>query len=342
MTLTLRSLSALFPGGRGIRDVDATFAAGRYVALLGGSGSGKTTLLRTIAGLHPATSGTILLDARDVTREAPHLRDAGFVFQGFALFPHLDVGGNVAYGLRMRGVPESERAGRVAEALAVAGLPGAEHRAVGALSGGEQQRVAIARALAPKPRLLLLDEPLANLDAGLKAATREALRALHERLGLTTIHVTHDREEAMAVADDLAVLIDGRLRRFGPCRDVWDDPGDADVARFLGMTLLPVDVSAGRAQAPGFSARIDGEGVRGRTLLGFRPIDLRIAPGTTASVTRRRDLGDAIDVTVTCADTTYRMRAFPGSPEAALRPGDAIALTLREGAGRPFADADVP
>lgn len=242
----------------------------------------------------------------------------------------------------MRGVPPSERDRLVGDALAIAGLPGSERRAVSALSGGEQQRVAIARALAPKPRLLLLDEPLANLDAALKTSTRDALRALHERLRLTTIHVTHDREEAMAVADDLAVLIDGRLRRFGPCREVWDDPGDRDVARFLGMTLIPVDIDSGAARAPGFSAPVEATGVAGSGLLGFRPVDLRVAPGDTCVVATRRDLGDAIDVFLASGDATYRLRAFPGSVEARLAPGDRTRLTLREGAGRLFRTHDSP
>jgi thiamine transport system ATP-binding protein len=221
------------------------------VAVLGPSGCGKTTLLRVIAGLQPTTGGRVEVGDRDVTALPPHLREVGLMFQHFALFPHLDVGRNVEFGLRMRRMPRAERADRVGEVLALVGLPGLERRPIDGLSGGEQQRVALARALAPKPRVLMLDEPLGALDRTLRDRLLLDLQSLFARLGTTVVYVTHDQSEALAVADRVAVMRDGGVVQVGTPREVWEEPVNAFVAAFLGFAnVFPVDVERETATTP--------------------------------------------------------------------------------------------
>ena len=335
MSVVLRGVTAHYANGFGVDDVSFVAESRRYVALLGGSGSGKTTLLRAIAGLLPMASGRIELDGADVSQLATEKRHVGFVFQGFALFPNLDVAGNVAYGLKARGVAVDERAARVAEALALAGLPGSERRHVDTLSGGEQQRVAIARALAPRPKVLLLDEPLANLDAALRVATRERLRTLHEHAQITTLHVTHDREEALAVADDMAILFNGRLKQFGPTEVVWNEPCDAPTAEFLGMTLWDGVAAQRRIELPAMQSIATESPIVGSCQVAFRPIDLALVhEGGPWSVSRRLHLGDTVEVLLVSTYGSLRMRCAPHSPEAALRVGMSISIGLRS---RPLA-----
>ena len=224
------------------------FPSGTLTVLLGPSGSGKSTLLRLLAGIEAPDRGRILLEGRDVTRVPAESRGVGLVFQEGALFPHLTVGENVAFGLRVQGIPKPERASRVRELLDLVDLSGKDDRRVARLSGGERQRVALARALAPQPRVLLLDEPLAALDRNLREELRGHLRRLHERLRLTTVLVTHDREEALALADRLVLMRAGRIIEEGSPRDLFERPRDAFTARFLGSanvlhdgTLVPID-----------------------------------------------------------------------------------------------------
>lgn len=209
-------------------------AEGSFTVLLGPSGSGKTTLLRLLAGLEAPDAGRILLDGRDVTWEPAEARGVGLVFQEGALFPHLDVAGNVAFGLRVRGAPREETARRVEEALALVGLAGFGARKVARLSGGERQRVALARALAPRPRVVLYDEPLASLDRALREELRAMLRRVHDEAGLTSVLVTHDREEALALADRLVLMREGRVVEEGAPRALFERPRDPFTARFLG------------------------------------------------------------------------------------------------------------
>ncbi|HEY8418518.1 MAG TPA: ATP-binding cassette domain-containing protein [Limnochordales bacterium] len=214
--------------------VSLTVADGELVAVVGPSGCGKTTLLRLIAGLEQPDAGRVFIHGRDVSALPPERRDVGFVFQQFALFPNMSVAGNVEYGLKRRGVPRAERARRVQEMLAMVGLSELAGRRPDQLSAGQQQRVALARALAPRPKTLLLDEPLSALDAAIRVRLREELRETQRRLGITTILVTHDQEEALAIADRVAVMNAGRLEQIGTPWELYDRPQTAFVAGFIG------------------------------------------------------------------------------------------------------------
>jgi thiamine transport system ATP-binding protein len=230
--------------------VDLAVSAGEVVAVLGPSGSGKSTLLRAIAGLQPLDAGRVAIDGIDVTDVPPHERGVGMMFQQAALFPHLDVGTNVAFGLRMQGRRGADVDRQVVELLELVGLPGTERRDPSTLSGGEQQRVALARALAPTPRVLLLDEPLGSLDRARRDQLVTELRALFSRLGLTVIAVTHDQREAFALADRLVLLEDGAIEQVGAVADVWRNPATRSAAAILGFrNLIEVDVVDGRARS---------------------------------------------------------------------------------------------
>ena len=227
---------------------DLGFDAGSFTVLLGPSGSGKSTLLRLLAGIETPDAGRILLDGQDVTRVPAEARGIGLVFQDGALFPHLTVRENVGFGLRVQGVGRAWRHRRADDILQLVGMEGKGDRRVARLSGGERQRVALARALAPEPRLLLLDEPLASLDRNLRDELRGVLRALHDRLRLTTVLVTHDRDEALGLADRLVLMREGAVIEEGPPRDVFRHPRSPFTARFLGSanarpdgTLVPLD-----------------------------------------------------------------------------------------------------
>ena len=211
---------------------------GEVVTILGPSGSGKTTLLRVIAGLQRPDAGRILLDGVNLAPVPPHRRGIGLVFQDHALFPHRDVLGNVAFGLRMRGDPPERIAARIRHLLGLVGLEGFEHRSIGTLSGGERQRVALARALAPEPRVLLLDEPLGSLDRRLRDRLLEDLEELFDELALTAVYVTHDQTEAFALGDRVAVMREGRVVQTATPDELWAHPRDVDIARFLGLGNL--------------------------------------------------------------------------------------------------------
>jgi ABC-type Fe3+/spermidine/putrescine transport system ATPase subunit len=242
--LEIRNLSKSYPDGWTLADVNFTIERGETLCLLGPSGCGKTTLLRLIAGLEHPDRGQILLDGEDVTYTPPHRRPFGLMFQDYALFPHKDVFGNVSFGLRMEGWERDAVHARVAEVLALVGLTGFERRDVNQLSGGERQRVALARSLAPQPRLLLLDEPLGALDRTLRERLLDELPAILRRAGVTAMTVTHDQEEAFAMADRVLVMRDGRVVQEGPPGRVYRHPASAWVARFLGLTnLVPARVA---------------------------------------------------------------------------------------------------
>ena len=255
--ITIRQLVKQYPNGvRGVDGVDVDVADGEFFALLGPSGCGKTTLLRSIAGLESVTEGTLHIGVTDMTHVEPGDRGVAMVFQDYALFPHMDVSDNIAYPLRVRRVPKEERratAARTAEGLSLGGLL---DRRPGQLSGGQQQRVALARAIATRPDVLLLDEPLSNLDARLRLEARGFLKELQRDLGVTTIFVTHDQAEAMALADRIAVMKDGRIQQVGTPREVFHSPRNTFVASFIGshpMNLLPGRASGGRIEVLGAS-----------------------------------------------------------------------------------------
>jgi thiamine transport system ATP-binding protein len=235
--LALDQLRVAFDDFVAVDGVDLEVADGEIICVLGPSGSGKSTLLRAIAGLEPGAGGSVAWDGADLAGVPPHRRNFGLMFQDHALFPHRDVIGNVAFGLRMQGLPRPEVEQRARASLALVGMTGFETRRVAELSGGEQQRVALARALAAEPRLLMLDEPLGALDRELRDRLVTELRALFLRLGLSILFVTHDHDEAFALADRLVVMHAGRIEQVGTPTEVWQRPASAFVARFLGWNV---------------------------------------------------------------------------------------------------------
>jgi len=262
--------------------IGCEIARGEILSLLGPSGSGKTTILRLIAGFEAPDTGRIVIGGEDVTTLPPARRRCGMVFQHYALFPHLDVGANVAFGLRALGVRDTASARKVAEVLALVDLAGFERRMPHELSGGQQQRVALARALAPEPRVLLLDEPLSNLDPALRERTRRELRALITRVGITTIFVTHEQEAAFDLGDRVAVLNQGRLEQVGTADELYERPATLFVATFVGRANV---VRGPTARALGVS---DGQ------VAVVRPERLRFADrGLAALVKERRYTGAA-------------------------------------------------
>jgi iron(III) transport system ATP-binding protein len=270
--------------------VSLTIERGEFVCFLGPSGCGKTTLLRAIAGLDPQTSGTIRQDGRDVSALPPSERDFGIVFQSYALFPNLSVADNVGYGLKSRRKPAAEIKARVTELLALVGLPTQGEKYPAQLSGGQQQRVALARALATSPGLLLLDEPLSALDARVRSRLRGEIRGLQRRLGVTTIMVTHDQEEALTMADRIVVMNHGRIDQIGTPQEIYGKPASAFVADFVGsMNFLPGRVAGPGRIALGGGAAIDcshSEPTGGEVRVCLRPEDVQVR-GITDSTANR-------------------------------------------------------
>jgi len=305
-----------------------TLERGEFITLLGPSGCGKTTALRLIAGFETPDEGRILFEGADVTEVSPQRRGFGMVFQNYALFPHLNVFENVAFGLRSRKVPAPRIRERVAAALEVVDLEGYAERAVQALSGGQQQRVALARAVAIEPPLLLLDEPLSNLDQSLRVRTRTELRALVKELGITALFVTHDQEEAFALSDRIAVMRDGELRQIGTPEALYETPVDRFVAGFVGRAnVLPVTLEPGRIRIaagvhwPRPEAPTPGDGP---LVLLLRPEELEfveegtaIGPGTPLpGVVRDRRFGGGT--------TLYRVEV-PSEPDGSRAdPGEGV------------------
>ncbi|MBJ7250101.1 MAG: ABC transporter ATP-binding protein, partial [Acetobacteraceae bacterium] len=236
IAISLRSCGKTWAGGaRGLLPIDMEITAGETLMLLGPSGCGKTTLLRLIAGLEmPDSGGQVFFDGKDVTRLPIERRNVGMVFQSYALFPNMDVTGNIGYGLRVRGTQKNEVQKRVAEMLEMMQLTEFRHRRIDALSGGQRQRVALARAIAPRPQVLLLDEPLSALDARLRDQLRQEIDTLLRALGITAIYVTHDQSEAMALGDRICVMEAGRIAQIGSGRDLYHHPANGFVADFIG------------------------------------------------------------------------------------------------------------
>ncbi len=255
MSLLLDNVNYNYPGStHGLHDVSLDVRTGELVAVIGPSGSGKSTLLKLVSGLETGHTGRIALDGEDMSRTPVHQRNIGMVFQSYALFPHLSVLDNVAYGLKLRKVGTAERRQRAQELLDIVGLGDFSARAVAQLSGGQQQRVALARALAIDPRALLLDEPLSALDASVRGHLRDQIRSIQQRFNATTLLVTHDQEEALVMADRVAMLKDGRLLQIATPRDIYENPASRAVAEFVGLsTILPAKVSGADLLDLGFA-----------------------------------------------------------------------------------------
>ncbi|MEU9444053.1 ABC transporter ATP-binding protein [Streptomyces sp. NPDC048304] len=294
-------------GGRAVLDaVGLEVAEHEVVCVLGPSGSGKSTLLRAVAGLQPLSAGRVSLDGRDQAGVPAHKRGVGLMFQDHQLFPQRDVGANVAFGLRMHGMAKGERDARVAQLLDLVGLPGAARRPVASLSGGEQQRVALARALAPRPRLLMLDEPLGQLDRSLRERLVVELRELFGRLGTTVLAVTHDQGEAFALADRVVVMRDGRIAQSGTPLQVWQRPADAFVARFLGFdNVVEATVAGTAADSPWGKLPVPDGSPQGARSLLVRPAGVRLVAadaGLRCAVTARTFKGTHVAVHLQPAD----------------------------------------
>ena len=300
--LRLEGLTKRFDGVAAVDNLSLTMERGEMLSLLGPSGSGKTTTLRLLAGFEAPDQGRVVVEGEDVTRLEPVARRFGMVFQHYALFPHLDVGENLAFGLESLGVSGEELDRRVARALVLVDMAGFERRRIGQLSGGQQQRVALARALAPEPRVLLLDEPLSNLDPSLRERTRREIRELIRRVGITTVLVTHEQDEAFDLGDRVAVLQGGRLEQVGTPEDLYASPANEFVAAFVGrsssigvVVLGPADRGT-RVVVEGAEWDLtDTEGPRGPALMVVRPEALRLTapvPGALmGTVTERRFTG---------------------------------------------------
>ncbi|MFF7884268.1 ABC transporter ATP-binding protein [Streptomyces sp. NPDC020794] len=288
-------------GGRPVLDaVGLDVAEHEIVCVLGPSGSGKSTLLRAVAGLQSLDAGRVLLAARDQAGVPAHKRGVGLMFQDHQLFPQRDVAGNVAFGLRMHGASKDQQAARVQELLELVGLPGAQARAVAALSGGEQQRVALARALAPRPRLLMLDEPLGQLDRSLRERLVVELRQLFGELGTTVLAVTHDQGEAFALADRVVVMREGRIAQSGTPLEVWQHPADEFVARFLGFdNVVAATVRDRLADTPWGKVPVPEGTAQGPGTLLVRPAGVRLvdpADGLRCTVAARTFRGTHVAV----------------------------------------------
>ncbi|MEU5551517.1 MULTISPECIES: ABC transporter ATP-binding protein [unclassified Micromonospora] len=344
--VTLESVSKRFARAgdtAAVDDVDISIAAGEFFTLLGPSGCGKTTTLRMVAGFYFPTSGRIRFGTEDVTRRPPNKRDTGMVFQNYALFPHMSVAQNVAYGLKIRKVGRAESRRRVEEALGEVHLGGYGERRIDQLSGGQQQRVALARALVIRPRTLLLDEPLSNLDAKLREETRTEIRRIQKESGTTAIYVTHDQAEAMAMSDRIAVMESGRVQQIGAPQEIYHRPTNAFVARFIGRSnvlSLPVTavtdetVTVGRPDGTEIVVAAPvGHGLRsGETaLVSVRPEHIGLTSATEAGalpgrVTELEFTGMATNLVVEVAGESVQVAAIDVPSGVAV--GDQIGLRL--------------
>ncbi len=338
----IRSASKIYGSVRALDDVSLDIAPQEFVSLLGPSGSGKTTLLGILGGFVQPSAGTILFGGRDVTFTPPHKRDIGIVFQNYALFPHMNVGENVAFPLRARRLPKSTYAERVRAALAMVDLAGYEERGIGQLSGGQRQRVALARAMIFEPRLILMDEPLSALDKQLRETMQIELRQLHKRLGATIIYVTHDQREALTMSDRVAILKDGKLVQIDKPSRLHDHPANAFVASFIGeATLLPV------ARAGSDAVSLAGTLIRtartlpptGELVLAVQTEKLLIEDGAgapernrfSARVTDTVFQGESLRVFLVLDDGTPLSLRQPSHYEAARRippVGERVAISL--------------
>ena len=360
--LRLEQLSKRYNDALAVAGVDLDVAEGELVALLGPSGCGKTTTLRMVAGFIKPTAGRVIIGAEDVTARPPHARDTGMVFQSYALFPHMTVAENVSFGLEMRKIARPERETRIAEALRMVRLDHLAQRLPRELSGGQQQRVALARALVINPAVFLLDEPLSNLDAKLRGEVRLEIRNLQQRLGLTTLIVTHDQEEALTMADRLVVMDRGRVRQIGTAEDLYERPADAFVAGFVGRCNLidgAVEAEGRFRSGAGIVIPCATDAAKAASgTVALRPERISLTPGAPEADARGGEAGVAARVaavTYLGAQTEYHLdlgglsllavQSTPSGddPLKSLRPGAPVTLNWDRAAARilpPAPDAD--
>jgi putative spermidine/putrescine transport system ATP-binding protein len=340
LSLSVRNLQLRYADVLAVDDVSFDVPGGSFLTLLGVSGSGKTSVLRMIAGFEPATRGSIAIGGSEVSALPPHRRDIGMVFQRYALFPHMTVAENIAFPLRQHGVPRGERELRVAEMLDSVGLSELANRRPSQLSGGQQQRVALARALVFKPRILLMDEPLAALDKRLREQMQNEIRNLQRRLHITTVYVTHDQTEAFALSDQVAVMNAGRIEQTGTPRELYEAPRTEFVARFVGDSNLfrgkPTDGNAIRLEDGTLIRCVTPLSGTGATTAMVRPEKLDIHAdetrhaGTNTVRGRLMDtvfLGEIIEYRVLACDEEIIVRKQNHGSIPSLPPGSAIAVT---------------
>jgi spermidine/putrescine transport system ATP-binding protein len=349
-TVQLEHVTKVFDDASAVDDLNLDVMEGEFFSLLGPSGCGKTTTLRMIAGLEEPSSGRIMLGGRDVTYMAPYHRDVNTVFQSYALFPHLDVYENIAFGLRRKKVDKAEVRRRVGRILEIVDLPDFERRRVNQLSGGQQQRIALARALVNEPTLLLLDEPMSALDAKLRHQMQIELKSIQSRVGITFLYVTHDQEEAMTMSDRLVVMRHGKIEGIGSPRDVYDNPTTEFVAKFLGASNLLAGVVASRhgdvtrvtlddgASLSVPTSRLPAGMTSTTVRVGVRPEKISIASSETTSTPSRNTLRGRVRVsTFTGVGNQYLVEMHSGADitvyaqnigeELAPRSGDEVVLS---------------
>ncbi|SEQ07634.1 putative spermidine/putrescine transport system ATP-binding protein [Devosia sp. YR412] len=301
--LEVNNLVKSFGSNTVVKGVNFAFDKGEFISLLGPSGCGKTTILRMIAGFENPTSGSIKVDGQDITGLKPNQRQLGMVFQAYALFPNLNVGDNIGFGLKIAGMPADERRARVDEMLKLIGLPGFEKRYPYEMSGGQQQRVALARAIAPRPRMLLLDEPLSALDAKIRVSLREEIRAIQLDLGITTVFVTHDQEEALSISDRIVVMNAGNIDQLGAPHEIYNKPATRFVATFVGhlntIEATVLDAAAKTVSIDGQTATVPALPT---TANNGSAVSLTLRPEVLAVGARE---GSDITLTGTIADVTF-------------------------------------
>jgi putative spermidine/putrescine transport system ATP-binding protein len=335
VAVDLTELTRVYGDVKALDGLTLHIEPGELVALLGPSGCGKTTALRILAGLDEATSGTVSVGGRDVSRVPANKRDMGMVFQAYSLFPHLTALDNVAFGLKIRGKAKDERISRATEMLDLVGLTAHTDKYAGELSGGQQQRVALARALAIQPRVLLLDEPLSALDAKVRVQLRDEIRRLQLEIGTTTLFVTHDQEEALAVADRVGVMNRGRLEQLATPADLYANPATPFVAEFVGLNnKVPAQVSGGQAQLWGTAVpTLPGSISSGAGLAMVRPeaVTVTADPAGTSTVSSVAFLGPISRLFVAMPDGSVISAQTAGSAARAFAPGDPVIVGLEPG-----------
>src|SRR6476661_5249193 len=330
VAVELYDLTRVYGSVKALDGLSLHMEPGELVALLGPSGCGKTTALRILAGLDEATSGTVSVDGKDLTRVPANKRDMGMVFQAYSLFPHLTVLDNVAFGLKMRGKDKGQRSSQAADMLELVGLSAHKHKYAGELSGGQQQRVALARALAIQPRVLLLDEPLSALDAKVRTQLRDEIRRVQLEVGTTTLFVTHDQEEALAVADRVGVMSQGKLEQLAAPADLYANPATPFVAEFVGLNnKVPAEVSGGQAHLLGTSVpALEGSVAKGLAMVRPESVTITADPAGTATISSVAFLGAISRVYATLQDGSVISAQMASAGARVFSPGASVTVGI--------------